>query len=253
MDKEGQSIQFSSDKISEKKKPDFFIASNEKAERRKRFSFGTFLGKIGIFFKRFGAKFVDYVKHPIRGKHKILTISLFCIVIAVIVLVALNVTIWQKTTKDVSPLSDEENEAWGIEIAAIVDEGSQLSDEDFRTYYSNLINDQKREVKVIDLSIRYADELSKRGYVDLSLELLNALDKDSMECYQVMNYYEAYALANLMLANGTINSDVTYYNDLASIQETFCLTGELPETEEPQESDEDIIENPEGSEGENVE
>lgn len=232
MDKEGQPIQFSSDKISEKQKPDFFVASNEKAERRKRFSPKTTFSKIGGFFKSLGVKLSDYFKHPFRGRHKIATIIGIIAIIVAIVLITLNITLWSKNTaKDPTPLSDEELEKWGIEVASVIYEGSQLPDEDFRTYYANLINDEKKEQKAIDLSIIYANELSIRGYVDLSLDLLNSLDKDDMYCFQIMRYYEAYAAANLALANGTINSDVDYYNDLTTDQETFCLTGEYPEKE----------------------
>ena len=249
MDKEGQPIQFSSDKISEKKKPDFFIASNEKAARRERSSIGAIFAKIGGFFKRLGARILDYIKHPFRGKHKILTISLFIVIAAVVVIIVLNLTIWQKTTKDTTPLSEEEIEAWNIEVASIIKEGSTLPDDDFRTYYSNLINDQKKEAKIIDLSTFFADELSKRGYVDLAFDLLNSLEEDNMDCFQTMRYYEALASANLALANGTINSDVEYYNNLATNQETFCLTGEYPESEE--DADEGANEAVEEAENEN--
>ncbi len=251
MDKEGQPIQFSSDKIAEKQKPDFFVASNEKAERRKRFSPKTIFSKIGIFFKSLGARLLDYFKHPFRGKHKIATIIGIIAVIVAITLIVLNITIWSRnTSKDPTPLSDEELEKWGIEVASIIYEGSQLPDEDFRTYYANLINDEKSEQKIIDLSIFYANELSIRGYVDLSLELLDSMKKDNMHCLQVARYYEAYAAANLALANGTINSDVDYYNDLTTDQETFCLTGEYPEKENvSNETLEEYLED-QGTEGE---
>ena len=253
MDKEGHPVEFSSEKISEKKQPDFFVASNEKAARRARFSLGAILGKIGKSFKFVGVKLLNYIKHPFRGKHKIATISLFIIIIIAAILIVLNLTVWQKQGKDTTPLSDEEAEKWGMELASIVSEGQKLSDDDFKTYYSNLINDEKKEFKIIDLTTRYANELSRRGYVDLSLNLLKSLDIDNMGCTQTMLYYEAYSLAYLMLGNGTPTSDSDYYGNLASDQETFCLTGEYPSVEGLQEVDPDNIVPPESNEENNNE
>lgn len=237
MDKEGHPVEFSSEKISEKKQPDFFVASNEKAARRARFSIGAIFGKIGKSFKFVGTKFLGYIKHPFRGKHKIATISIFVIIIIAAILIVLNLTVWQKQGKDTTPLSDEETEKWAIELMNISEEGLRLSDDDFKSYFANLINDQKREAKVIDLTMQYADELSRRGYIDLSLDLLKTLNVDDMECSQVMRYYEVYSFAYLMLGNGTPTSDSEQYENLAADQETFCLTGEYPTEEDKQTDD----------------
>ncbi len=235
MDKEGQSIQFSSDKISEKKKPDFFIASNEKAARRERSSIGAFFAKIGGFFKRLGARILDYIKHPFRGKHKILTISLFIVVVAVVVIIVLNLTIWQKTTKDTTPLSEEEMAEWAGNFSEIVHEASLLSDDDFRTYYSNLMEGEKSEYKYIDLVIGYANELSYRGFVDQSLDILGALVEEDMSCGQIKKYYNAYSKVYLAMGNGVQTSEGEYYQTLAAEQEDICLFGEV-QTIEPEEN-----------------
>ena len=147
MDKEGHPVEFSSEKISEKKQPDFFVASNEKAARRARSSVGAIFGKIGKSFKFVGAKFLGYIKHPFRGKHKIASIILIIVVVIATILIVLNFTIWRKQGKDTTPLNDEEMEKWGIELANISSEGITLSDEDFKTFYANHINDQRSEYK----------------------------------------------------------------------------------------------------------
>lgn len=253
MDKEGHPVEFSSEKISEKKQPDFFVASNEKAARRARFSLGAILGRIGKSFKFIGVKLLNYIKHPFRGKHKIATILLFVAIVIVVVLIVLNLTVWQKQNKDTTPLSDEEAEKWGMELANIAGEGSKLSDDDFRSYYANLIEAQKREPKAIDLSTIYAEELARRGYVDLSLSLLKTLDIDDMGCFQIERYYSAYALAYIVLNNGTETSDSDHYNNLASDQEEFCQTGEWPSSEGLEEVDPDDITSPNDEESQNAE
>lgn len=237
MDKEGHPVKFSSEKIPEKKQPDFFVASNEKAERRKRLSIGAFFSKIGKAFKLAGVKLLNYIKHPIRGKHKIVTIILAIAIIVTTILIILNVTIWQKTSKDTTPLSDEESEQWGIELASVINEGSKLPDDEFKTFYTNTIKDQKREAKAIDLNTMYANELAKRGYVDLSLDLLRTLNIDDMTCSQVVRYYSAYALMYYVMSNESETSDSEYYNSLATEQEEFCQTGERPSVEGLEEVD----------------
>ena len=205
MDKEGQSIQFSSDAISEKKKPDFFIASNEKAARRERFSIKTIFAKIGRFFKKLGVKFVGYTKHPFRGKHKILTISLFVVIVVAVVLIVLNLTIWQKTAKDTTPLSD---------------------DDDMKSFYTNHINDEKREYKALDLTLDYARMLSTKGFVDDAAAILNALDTDDLSCRQMIEYYAGFFSIYDMINNGSWSSELDYYADLIDNQISICDTGE---------------------------
>ncbi|MBR5621359.1 hypothetical protein IKW75_02675 [Candidatus Saccharibacteria bacterium] len=226
MDKEGQSIQFSSDAISEKKKPDFFIASNEKAARRERFSIKTIFAKIGRFFKKLGVKFVGYTKHPFRGKHKILTISLFVVIVVAVVLIVLNLTIWQKTAKDTTPLSDEELESWNSELSKINTEAQALSDDDMKSFYTNHINDEKREYKALDLTLDYARMLSTKGFVDDAAAILNALDTDDLSCRQMIEYYAGFFSIYDMINNGSWSSELDYYADLIDNQISICDTGE---------------------------
>lgn len=246
MDKEGHPVEFSSEKISEKKQPDFFVASNEKTARRARFSIGAIFGKIGKSFKFVGTKISNYIKHPIRGKHKIVTIVLAVAVVVATVLIVLNVTIWQKTSKDTSSLSEEEHLQWGIDLASIISESVKLSDDDLKTYYANLIKTEKREYKSIDLTIEYTKELARRGFISSALDLLKTLDKENMECGQIIRYYEAYASAYYFMSNGEATSDSNYYNDLALDQEEFCLTGEYPSAEGLEEVDPENIVMPDG-------
>ena len=232
MDKEGQPIQFSSDKISEKKKPDFFIASNEKAARRERSSIGAFFAKIGGFFKRLGARILDYIKHPFRGKHKILTILLFIVIVAVVVIIVLNLTIWQKTTKDTTPLSEEEILAWDQELSEINREAYDLSDDEMKKYYTNYIEKEKNEYKYYDFVLEYANALTRRGFVDDAVKILESVSTESLSCIQAISYYAEYSAAYSMFYGSDDNSQSQYYSDLAERQMYICQTGEEPPIEE---------------------
>ena len=227
MDKEGQPIQFSSDKISEKQKPDFFVASNEKAERRKRFSPKTTFSKIGGFFKSLGVKLLDYFKHPFRGKHKIATIIGIIAIIVAIVLITLNITLWSKNTaKDPTPLSDEEELVWQSELSQINTEAKKLSDEDLKSWYANHINDERSEQKSLDLVLSYARMLSIKGFVDDSMAVLKAINVDNLTCRQMIDYYAGFFSVYDMINNGSWSSEMEYYADMIDNQISICDTGE---------------------------
>lgn len=227
MDKEGQNVQFSSDAIPEKQKPDFFIASNDRPSVEKKLGLDKAKMSQRAFFKSLRAKLANYFKHPFRGKHKIATISAIILVVVIIaILVTLGLTVWRAPgAKDPSPLSEEELATWNQEqLPELVHEASLLSDDELNTFYSDHINNERSEYKSIDLTIEYSRELSNRGFVDRALSLLDAMEIDDMACLQIAKYYEAYQFLYFMVSNMTENPQTDYYSKLSLDQWAICLS-----------------------------
>lgn len=238
MDKEGQdqtntpvfepknaesspSPQFSSVKIGSQPTPDYFVNSNDRSERKRR-RLGFDKAKTNV--KKFSVIFKDYFKHPIRGKHKILTIIIAIAIIVIITLIVLSQTIWRPKTRNYTPLSDDEIAAWDMELANLETEGSQKSDEEIDAFYTNLIDNEMREMKMLDLMISYARELAYRGFINQSLAVLSSINIDDLDCTQMVNYYGAYAYAYYINSNMSYDSQVEYYADLRDKQDDICWT-----------------------------
>ncbi|MBQ3469409.1 hypothetical protein IJH16_00320 [Candidatus Saccharibacteria bacterium] len=213
MDKEGQNVQFSSSKIPDKTVPDYFVGSNKDQSRKEP-------SRIKGFFSKIWAEIVAYFKHPFAGRHKIISIVTLSAIGVLIVVLILQLTLWSSKGRVLDRLSDADLDAWDTELTEIIHEGSQKSDEDVRTYYADIINAERHELKYNDLVIEYARELMSRGFVDRGLALIEALEFDMLDCAQVVNYYLAYALAYYMFDPD--DSIVTEYQDRATEQEELC-------------------------------
>ncbi len=219
MDKEGQSAEFSSAQIPNKKSPDFFIGSNDKNTRQRR----SFWDRIALFLNRFLDKLRNYFKHPFAGKHKIPSILAIIAIAIVVIVIILTLTVW-RTTFSEDPSTPEEYEAWENELTSILLDVKPLSDEEAKNFFTNAINSTKKYgIKYYDLAIAFARDLIYRGYAGTAQTLLDSMDTDYMDCAQVANYYGAYAYLYFATNNENVeNSTFNYYANLETEQEEIC-------------------------------
>ena len=214
MDKEGQDVQFSSNEIPNKSVPDYFVGSNENQTRKDPSK------RTEDFFSNLKQEFVSYFKHPFAGQHKIFSIIAIAIVAVIALFLVLQFTVFAPKSRTMEKLSEADLDAWNNELNDIVNEGMKKSDEDLRTYYSNLIKNERHELKYNDLVIEYAKELINRGDLDNGMPLLEAIDKDILDCAQTVEYYLAYALSYFVV--DPEGSSAEEYQNLANEQEERC-------------------------------
>lgn len=216
MDKEGQNVQFSSSKIPDKTVPDYFVGSNEN-QGRKKTSFGE---KIKKLLAEIADAIKSYFSHPFLGRHKLVSIPVIVIILAVVVYVVLLFTIWRgPSDKEIN--TQEDYDAWEAELTKIVHEGNEMTEEEVNKYFADLINNTISDIKSIDLTIEYSRALAERSYLTGAQELLESINKDDMDCLQVADYYGAYAYL-YFITEGEDGSDVQYYHQLQSDQEDRC-------------------------------
>ena len=222
MDKEGQSIKFSTSQIPDKKSPDFFIGSNDKTFRRKK----TFMERVNILLTRISAALKSYFKHPFAGKHKFVSIGGIAVIVTAIVLIILALTIWHGNVFSDDPSTPAEYAAWDEELTKLLQEIKPLDDKDAQNFFINAINSTKKYgIKYYDLSIAFARDLIYRGYAGTAQTLLDSMNTDDMDCIQVADYYGAYAYMYFAVnRENTENSMFVYYSNLETEQEEICQT-----------------------------